>query len=124
MPVSRILVVEDDETLREIIGEVLTDEGHSVRLAANGHEALDRIADWDPQIVVLDVMMPGMNAYEFRRAQRDRGSAPGAQVLVLSAIPDVESAAADLGASAWLAKPFTLRDFVSTVGDLADRRPS
>jgi DNA-binding response OmpR family regulator len=121
---SRILVVEDDDTLRQIIGEVLADEGHAVRLACNGREALDHMAGWDPDIVVLDVMMPEMDAYEFRKAQRGAQSAAGTQVLVLSAVPDVETAAATLGADAWLSKPFTLKDFSAVVGDLIDRRPA
>ena len=120
---SRILVVEDDATLRQIIGEVLTDEGHIVQLAGDGREALAQLAKWDPEIVVLDVMMPEMDAYEFREAQRARGLPVAVQVLVLSAVPDVETAAADLGADAWLSKPFTLRDFTAAVGDLIDRRP-
>jgi two-component system, OmpR family, response regulator MprA len=123
MRASRILVVEDDATLRQIIGEVLTDEGHAVKLAGDGREALAQLAQWNPEIVVLDVMMPEMDAYQFREAQRARGWPDGTQVLVLSAVPDVETAAADLGADAWLSKPFTLRDFTAAVGDLIDRRP-
>jgi DNA-binding response OmpR family regulator len=69
-------------------------------------------------------MMPEMDAYEFRKAQRGVQSTAGTQVLVLSAVPDVETAAATLGADAWLSKPFTLKDFTAVVGDLIDRRPA
>jgi two-component system response regulator MprA len=118
----RVLVVEDDDTLRETIGEVMTDDGHDVRLVSDGQEALAELARWDPELVVLDLMMPKMDAYEFRAAQRRAGSAARARVLVLSAVPDVEGAASAIGADAWLAKPFRLDDLVAVVDDLVDRR--
>lgn len=118
---ARILVVEDDETLRETLGEVMLDDGHEVRMAADGQQALAEMAEWEPDIVVLDLMMPRMNAFELRHAQRRDGAAERAQVLVLSAVPDLESAAADLGADAWLAKPFRLDELVAVLDDLIDR---
>src|SRR5687768_7663674 len=51
----RILVVEDDDTLRETIGEVMADDGHDVRLARNGHEALEYLAGWEAEVVILDL---------------------------------------------------------------------
>ena len=119
---ARILVVEDDETLRETLGEVIAEDGYDVRMASDGQQALAEMARWDPDIVVLDLMMPNMNAFELRRAQRRNGAAAGAQVLVLSAVPDLESAAVDLGADAWLAKPFRLDELVAVLDDLVDRR--
>src|SRR5687768_5756527 len=75
----RILVVEDDNTLRETIGEVMADDGHEVRLARNGHEALEHLAGWDAEVVILDLMMPRMDAYEFRAIQLRDGIAPHAR---------------------------------------------
>jgi two-component system response regulator MprA len=119
---TSILVVEDDEILRDTIAEVLTDEGHDVRLAANGGQALDQMVEWEPAVVVLDLMMPEMDAYEFRRIQRSSGTATAACILVLSAVPDIEAAAIEIGADAWLAKPFSVEDLVAVVDDLVDRR--
>jgi DNA-binding response OmpR family regulator len=119
---SRILVVEDDETLRETLGEVMAEDGHEVRMAEDGQRALDEMMSWDPDIVVLDLMMPKMNAYQLRHAQRRDGTASRAQVLVLSAVPDIETAAAELNADAWLAKPFRLDELVAVLDDLIDRR--
>jgi DNA-binding response OmpR family regulator len=118
----KVLVVEDDQILRETIGEVMSDDGHDVRVAEDGQEALAQLSAWDPELVILDLMMPKMNAYEFRDAQRRDGTGSGAQVLVLSAVPDVERAATELGADAWLAKPFRLDELVAVVDDLIDRR--
>jgi CheY-like chemotaxis protein len=116
-------VVEDDDNLRETITEVIADTGHDVRSARDGHEALDQLTSWEADVLVLDLMMPGMDAYDFRREQRTLGRAPAARVLVLSAVPDLPAAAERLDADAWVAKPFLLDDMLAAVERLADQRP-
>jgi DNA-binding response OmpR family regulator len=112
-----ILVVEDDDTLRTVIGEVLRDEGHHVDLASDGEQALDVLRVSDPDLIILDVMMPRMDAFRFRELQRARG--PGrAAVLVVSAVRDVQSAAATLEAQAFLGKPFQLTALLAEVDRL------
>ena len=117
----RILVVEDDDTLRETIGEVMADDGHEIRLARNGHEALEHLAGWEAELVILDLMMPRMDAHEFRTVQLREGIAPDARILVLSAAPDVASAAEKLQADAWVPKPFVLSGLIEVVDELLDR---
>jgi two-component system response regulator MprA len=117
---GRILVVEDDESLREALLEVLGDEGHDVRVAAHGAEALETLDKWEPELLVLDLMMPVMDAFEFREHQRQRAVAPAARVLVLSAARDLGSAAERLAADAYLAKPFRIDEMLSTVDRLLD----
>lgn len=121
MPRSgRIIVVEDDDTLRETLVEVMADEGHEVRQAANGREALDTMDGWEPNVIILDLMMPLMDAYEFRDHQRRYAAAIDARLLILSAARDIEVAAERLEASAWVAKPFRLSDVIGTVDRLLD----
>jgi CheY-like chemotaxis protein len=115
---GRILVVEDDASLRETLTEVMQDEGHDVRAAAHGVEALDRLGEWVPDLIVLDVMMPTMDAFQFREHQRLVPEAARARVLVLSAARDVRAAAQRLDADAWLAKPFALGDVIDAVDRL------
>jgi CheY-like chemotaxis protein len=117
---ARILVVEDDEILRDTLVEVMTDEGHEVRSSANGRDALATLVAWTPDLIVLDLMMPHMDAYEFRRHQLDRGLAPDARILILSAARDLQRAADVIGADAWIAKPFRLLEVIETVERLAD----
>jgi len=117
---GRILVVEDDESLREALLEVLGDEGHDVRVAAHGAEALETLDKWEPELLVLDLMMPVMDAFEFREHQRRRAAALGARVLVLSAARDLGGAAERLDADAYLAKPFRLDEMLTTVDRLLD----
>ena len=115
---TRILVIEDDYTLRETLAEVLVDEGHEVRAAAHGSEALEHLDGWEPQVILLDLMMPTMDAYEFRERQRQRGAAPTAQTLVISAARDIEAAALRLEADAWIAKPFLLDEVIDAIDRL------
>jgi CheY-like chemotaxis protein len=118
---ARILVIEDDETLRETLAEVLIDEGHEVRAAAHGDEALDYLDGWVPDLIVLDLMMPTMDAYEFRERQRQRNAAPGAPTLVISAARDIQAAAARLEADDWIAKPFLLDEVIDAIDRLLAR---
>lgn len=121
---GRILVVEDDEMLREALLEVLADEGHEVRVAAHGAQALDVLDGWTPELLVLDLMMPIMDAFEFRKQQRERGAALDARVLILSAARDLDGAAERISADAYLPKPFHLDEMLTEVDRLLDDRRS
>ena len=121
-PPGRVLVVEDDPNLREILEEVLSDDGHEVRVAANGTEGLLSLQAWDADVVILDLMMPGIGSDEFRARQRQLGVVP-ARLLVLSASHEREAAAGRLDADALLAKPFSLASLTETVHQLVQRRP-
>ena len=111
----RILVVEDDDHLRETLTEVLVDEGHEVRAAAHGHDALDQLDGWEPHLILLDLMMPTMDAFAFRRRQRQLNIAPHARTIVISAARDLESAVELLEADGCIAKPFRLQEVVDAV---------
>jgi len=113
--IKRVLVVEDDNTLRETLTEVLVDEGHDVRAAAHGHEALDHLDGWEPHLILLDLMMPTMDAFAFRTRQRQLGIAPSAQMILISAASELKSAAERLDADGWIAKPFLLGDVIAAV---------
>ena len=119
---DRILVVEDDEVLRETLEEVMIDEGHEVRSAGNGLAALELLETWTPELIILDLMMPFMDAYEFRVRQRARDLAPDARILILSAARDLQGAADRIAADAWLPKPFRLSEVIETVDRLLQDR--
>lgn len=115
MASGRILVVEDDANLRETLAEILADDGHEVRVATDGAAALETLGGWTPEVIVLDLMMPRMDGFAFRARQRDASAHAPAKILVVSAARDVESAADELDADAWLVKPFGLEDVVTSV---------
>jgi DNA-binding response OmpR family regulator len=117
----RILVVEDDLSLRETLAEVLADGGHDVRVAEDGEAALKAIDEWIPELIVLDLMMPRMDGYAFREAQRAHAGTVETKILLLSAAHQVAAAAEELQADAWLVKPFGLYDVLESVEGLLGR---
>jgi CheY-like chemotaxis protein len=99
-----ILIVEDDGDLREMMAQLLMLEGFRAETVANGREALDYLQKGDyPELILLDLMMPVMDGWEFRRRQRAHPEYALVPVVVLSALD--QARAADLGGPAFLKKP-------------------
>jgi CheY-like chemotaxis protein len=113
----RVLIVEDDPTLRMVIGMVLERDGHEIDEAPHGEAALSVIAGHRPDIVVADLKMPVMDGLELIERMNADAATAGVPVILLSG-------AAELGeardrASAVLAKPFDPADLLATVRSLA-----
>ena len=103
-----VLVVDDDPDILEALSEILEAEGFEIRRARNGKEALERLEPDPPQLILLDLMMPVMDGWEFAQRMRQRPSVAGIPLIVLSADRNVGSKATDIGAVGHLAKPFEL----------------
>ncbi|MCL6430984.1 MAG: response regulator transcription factor [Anaerolineae bacterium] len=112
---ARILVVDDDESILDFIGEVLADEGYVTVTASNGAEALAVILTQPPDLIILDIWMPVMDGPSFIRAYH-QSPGPHAPIIVMSAARDGAAIAADSGADGFLAKPFGLDALLRTVG--------
>ncbi|AEI66403.1 response regulator [Corallococcus macrosporus] len=111
-----VLVVDDDPDILEALSEILEAEGFEIRRARNGKEALERLEPEPPNLILLDLMMPVMDGWEF--AQRMRQKPPEVAripLIVLSADRNVGSKASDIGAVGHLAKPFELNDLLDMV---------
>jgi CheY-like chemotaxis protein len=104
---ARVLVVDDDPDIREIVATVLEGDGYEVDTASNGAEALRKVGEHEPDAVILDAMMPVMTGWEFLAIWRSRPANARAPVLVVSAVRDWR-AARDAGAQGYLSKPFDL----------------
>ena len=102
--VKRVLVIEDDGAIREAVSEVLAGEGYEVTEAANGLEGLREARARRPNLIVLDLMMPTMNGWQFREAQRDDPSLADIPVIVLSAYSEMPGPRLDEAAR--FSKPF------------------
>lgn len=111
----RVLVIEDDDEIRSVVGATLEDEGWEVREAATAMQALAHLAAWLPDVILLDLMLPGMDARAFRAEQRSRGLALAVPLVIMSASREVPVVAAELGACATLSKPFNLDALIGTV---------
>lgn len=112
----RILLVEDADDLREVFGQVLEAAGHVVAAAANGEEALARMrASPAPDLIVLDMMMPKMDGWQFRKIQLSHPDFARIPVVVISAAEVVRRSALGAGAAAFLPKPIAPEDLLTAV---------
>jgi two-component system response regulator MprA len=107
---TRVLVVDDDPELRAALTRALTIDGYQVSAVSNGAKALEAIPDVEPDVLVLDVMMPVLGGLEVCRRLRARGDRT--PILVLTARDQVGDRVAglDAGADDYLAKPFALEE--------------
>jgi CheY-like chemotaxis protein len=109
--VARILVIDDDSDIREVVGEALEYAGYEVATARDGSEGLAVGRSFNPTLILLDLMMPGMSGWEFRAAQQKDAALASIPVVVVTALgrdPDIQ-------VSAVLAKPFRLEDLLAHV---------
>ena len=115
---ATILVVEDDSALREFLCTALADE-FEVECAMSGEEAIERAQRVRPDVVLLDVMLPGVNGLDVVRRIRSDPALKGIPVLVMTAFSDIEAGEAEAaGADRFLAKPFDLHELTAAVKDL------
>jgi CheY-like chemotaxis protein len=113
-----ILVVEDDAAIRSLLVDVLTDEGYSVRAAADGEEALALLGEALPALIILDQLMPRMDGAAFRAVQRTRPDLAPIPTLLLSAVRDLPEQALALDLAATMPKPFNLDELLGLAGEL------
>ncbi|HEV3311888.1 MAG TPA: response regulator [Chloroflexota bacterium] len=116
---TRILVVDDNPGIRELLHSALVGEGYTVTLAADGFDALECVESTMPRVVILDLMMPRMDGYGFARELEARGLRGNMRVLVLTAGRRGNTQFVDLGADAYFDKPFDIVDFLREVAVLA-----
>jgi CheY-like chemotaxis protein len=108
-----VLVIDDNKTIRETLEEALDESGYQVVTAGNGKEGLSRLRGLPrPCVVIIDLMMPVMNGWEFLRQARQEGALAGAKVIITSA-SDLKEL--PVGAAGWLRKPMDLDDLLNIV---------
>ena len=112
---GRILVVEDDDVLRDILAEALREDGYSVELAEDGQTALELARSWQPDLLILDLMMPNMDGEALASHIRSVPGAARAPIIVVSASRRAEEIGARIGALASLRKPFDLYELSTWV---------
>jgi len=113
VPLKRVLIIEDHEDMREALVEILSLEGYQVSAAGDGEKALGEARSRRPDIILLDLMMPVMNGWQFRTEQLKDPNLASVPVIVMSAF------ASDIDAAALLPKPFLMEDMLEAVRRLA-----
>ena len=117
---GRVLVIEDEDSLREVIEVLVSIEGCEVKSAANGSQALELLEnDWQPDVILLDLYMPGMSGQDFVQNYRS-GPAPHAPIILLSGTTQTPQELQELGCAGWLPKPFNVDDLLAVVAQYAD----
>ncbi len=119
---GRVLVVDDDEVIRQLIAVNLTLEGFEVETAYDGQDCLDRVHEVDPDIITLDVMMPRLDGWETAtRLRTDRSTSHIKVVLITArAQEDDKRRGLGIGVDAYLTKPFDPAELIDVVRELAD----
>jgi len=121
---KRILLIEDNHSLREEILNVLELEGYEVVTAENGRIGLERLAESVPDLVVCDLMMPDMDGYETIQAIRGNPAMQTLPVILLTARDDdmCKNKGMDVGADDYVTKPFKIPDLLRAIEAIAKKR--
>ena len=116
---NRILLVDDEQAILRILSIKLRISGYDVVTAPSGREALELIDSARPDLMLLDVIMPGMNGFAVLQELRTHSDLP---VIVLSARPENARKALSLGANDFLAKPFDVDDLIQRIEKVLDHK--
>ncbi len=111
---EKILVVDDEISLQETLDYNLRKQGYEVETTGDGSKVLDLAREWKPDLIILDVMLPGMDGFEVCRILRQEMATP---VLMLTARDDEidRVVGLEVGADDYMAKPFSMRELVARV---------
>jgi diguanylate cyclase (GGDEF)-like protein len=117
MLLKKIVVAEDDDAIAHMVSMALGDAGFLCLRAKDGEEALRLVRAHDPDLLVLDIMMPRIDGFEVARRLRNDVMASRTPILMLTALADTDHQVEGLeaGADAYMAKPFDLREFAAQV---------
>ena len=117
---EKILVVDDEVSLQETVAYSLKKEGYTVEIAGDGNKGLELARSSKPDLIILDVMLPGMDGFEVCRTLRHETNIP---VLMLTARDDEidRVVGLEVGADDYLAKPFSMRELIARVKALLRR---
>jgi two-component system, chemotaxis family, chemotaxis protein CheY len=118
VPGRTVMVVEDNDAIRQALADLLEDEGYEVRAARNGRDALAQIEERPPAVIVLDIAMPEMNGVELKRRL---GASPELQAIPIIVLTASQHSAESYGIDvhAWLQKPFDIAQLFSMIRSLA-----
>lgn len=118
---AKILVVEDEQSYRDTLAILLPKEGHQVVLAADGHEALARFADSNPDLILLDLMLPGISGNEVCRTIRQTSNVPIIMLTAKDSETD-EVVGLEIGADDYITKLASSSKIIARINKVLSRR--
>ena len=107
---EKILVVDDDQHISDLLGSFLKNEGYEVVLATDGNEALDLVETENPQVIILDIKLPGLNGIEVCKRLKEKEETRSIPVIVITGYGDNKLEALDAGADDFVDKPFDMAE--------------
>jgi CheY-like chemotaxis protein len=110
----RVLVVEDDPDLRTLMWRIFADARHEVAVAADGGEAIEKVHSLRPELVVLDLVLPGLDGWAVLRSIQKLPAPPPVVMLSVQTHSQIYARAAAAGVAAYVEKPFSVADLLST----------
>jgi len=116
-PAWKVLIVDDVPTNRELLDELLLRLGFRTRVAADAEEAIRLHDEWDPDLVLMDVRMPGMSGLEAIRLLKARGAKASFIAVTASGLAQAEQESLDAGADAFVRKPYRESDLLAKIGE-------
>jgi DNA-binding response OmpR family regulator len=114
-----VLVVEDDPWIAWMMADELADRGHEVQTAANGLEGLQRLEESRPDVIVLDLLLPAMQGWDFVEQYQEKTGGASLPIIVVSAASAVSRSMEARGVRRYLRKPFDLEELARCVADMS-----
>ncbi len=118
---AKILIVEDENKIARFVELELSHEGYSVEIASDGREGLNKALSWQPDLIVLDLMLPGLSGIEVCRRVRQESQVP---IIMLTAKDDVSDKVMglDMGADDYMTKPFAIEELLARIRSMLKRQ--
>jgi DNA-binding response OmpR family regulator len=107
---DKILIVDDEKQVRDLLSEFLTGEGYETIVAVNGEEAIDLAEGEDPQLVLLDLKMPGLDGLEVSKRLRAKTNTRFVPIIMITALKESKTEAIRAGVDDFVNKPFDLEE--------------
>jgi len=122
---KKILIVDDEPAILRILGDVLTDEGYNVIAATDGETGIEKAKVSNPDLIILDVMLPGINGFEVCKLLKENEQTKKISIIILTGISTLvehKQKALQLGADDYITKPFDMSDLLNRVKTLASQQ--
>lgn len=117
---KKILVAEDSKDIRQLLGEILSDEGYQVFYAENGLEAIERVLEVTPHLILMDLSLPELNGWEVVENLRSKPTFQATPIIAVTAHASAadRSRALAIGCTSYLSKPFDIEALLKLVAEL------
>ncbi|MDD5687918.1 MAG: response regulator [Elusimicrobia bacterium] len=118
---QKILIIDDEPAILGILSDVLTSEGYTVNAASDGETGIEKVKEFNPALIILDVVLPGINGFEVCKILKEDQQTKNIAIIILTGISTLaehKQKAFQLGADDYLTKPFGMSDLLERIKKL------